>query len=427
MTQVYHQVKRSGTTHKGGTIMADWRALGIRPADILIPRQPYLTSRWPVVALDQYTSQPEVWRAAEAQVGEAPSTLRLVVPEAFLEETEVRSEQVYQAMEDYLARDIFDTLQDSFVLVERQTQSGSRVGLVLTIDLEQYDYAPGSSALIRATEQTVLERIPPRLQVRERSALEISHVMLLVDDKADSLLGPLFQQRASLTPVYDLELLMDGGRVRGWQVDRAQDHEQLNVALRALKDQVAPGGLLFAVGDGNHSLAAAKASWDKQKVGLSEGQREAHIARFALVELVNLHSPALLFEPIHRIAFGADSARLLQVLDPLGPREDQQAPDITLVGAQGDLPLKLTRVKGLVTDAVQQLLDEARLPLDYVHGIQALRDIAASQGGTGILMPDFPKDQLFPTVQTAGRLPRKTFSMGEANEKRFYLEARKIR
>ena len=155
--------------------MADWRALGIRPADILIPRQPYLTSRWPVVALDQYTSQPEVWRAAEAQVGEAPSTLRLVVPEAFLEETEVRSEQVYQAMEDYLARDIFDTLQDSVVLVERQTQSGSRVGLVLTIDLEQYDYAPGSSALIRATEQTVLERIPPRLQVRERSAHEISH------------------------------------------------------------------------------------------------------------------------------------------------------------------------------------------------------------------------------------------------------------
>lgn len=407
--------------------MTDWRALGIRPADILIPKPEYLNSNWPVVALDQYTSQPEIWREAERRINGHPSTLRLVVPEAFLEETQERSRQVYQAMEDYLNRDLFTALKNSFVLVERQTQSGKRVGLVVTIDLEEYDYAPDSSSLIRATEQTVLERIPPRLLVREQSALEVSHVMVLLDDEEDSVLGPLYALRGGLKQVYGIDLLMQGGRVSGWQVDGEKDHEQLAGALARLKAKLKPGELLYAVGDGNHSLAAAKASWEKQKPGLNEAERAGHIARYALVELVNLHSPALLFEPIHRIAFGADSSQLLEVLAPLGPETNSAAPDITLVAAEGDLPLKLTRVNGLVTDAVQQLLDKAKLPLDYVHGIGALRDIAKSQGGTGILMPDFPKNLLFPTVQQAGRLPRKTFSMGEANEKRFYLEARRIK
>ncbi len=407
--------------------MTDWRALGIRPADILIPKPEYLNSNWPVVALDQYTSQPEIWREAERRINGHPSTLRLVVPEAFLEETQERSRQVYQAMEDYLKRDLFTALKNSFVLVERQTQSGKRVGLVVTIDLEEYDYAPDSSSLIRATEQTVLERIPPRLLVREQSALEVSHVMVLLDDEEDSVLGPLYARRGILQQVYGIDLLMQGGRVSGWQVDGAEEHAQLAGALARLKSKLKPGELLYAVGDGNHSLAAAKASWEKQKQGLSEAERAGHIARYALVELVNLHSPALLFEPIHRIAFGADSSRLLEVLAPLGPEKASGAPDITLVAAEGDLPLKLAKANGLVTDAVQRLLDKAKLPLDYVHGIEALRDIAKSQGGTGILMPDFPKNLLFPTVQQAGRLPRKTFSMGEANEKRFYLEARRIK
>ena len=405
----------------------DWGALGVRPADILLPRAGHLNSHWPVVALDQYTSQPEVWLAAEKEIGQSPSTLRLIVPEAFLEETAARGPLVRKAMADYLAANMFEALRDSFVLVERRTQSGPRVGLVLAVDLEAYDYMPGSGAAIRATEQTVLERIPPRLLIREQSPLELSHVLLLLDDPEDLALGPLYAGRGTLPAVYDMPLLMGGGHVRGWQVPAGQAQAGLAQALAGLKEKVAAGGMFLAVGDGNHSLAAAKALWDKQKAGLSEARRQGHPARFALAELVNLHSPALLFEPIHRMVFGAKRQSLLEALSPLAPVPAEETPDIILLDGEGDLPLALRAEKGsLVTEAVQKLLDEAGFPLDYVHGEKALREIQASRGGTGILMPDFPKDQLFPVVQRQGRLPRKTFSMGEANEKRFYMEVRRI-
>lgn len=408
--------------------MTDWRAAGICPPDVLLPRAPFLGRFWPVVALDQYTSQPEAWEAAEREIGAHPSTLRLVVPEAFLEETEARSRKVNEAMADYLRRDLFYTLPGSFILVERETQSGKRVGLVASVDLEEYDYAPGSRSLIRATEETVLDRIPPRLKVREQSALELSHVMLLIDDPDDSVLGPLYLKRETLPPVYDVPLLMGGGRVRGWRVSREEDHARLASGLTALREGLPSGGMLYAVGDGNHSLAAAKASWEKQKAGLTLQEQEGHPARYAMVELVNLHSPALLFEPIHRIVFGADRQKLMDVLSPLGPVRDAESPDIVLVGGSvEDVPLALKSAgEGLVTEAVQRLLDAAALPLDYVHGEAALREIAAARNGTGILMPEFPKKSLFPIVQKNGRLPRKTFSMGEAHEKRFYMEARKI-
>lgn len=408
--------------------MSDWSALGIRPGELLLPREPYLNHFWPVVALDQYTSQPEVWRAAEQEIGSHPSTLRMVVPEAFLHEARERSLAVYRTMEDYLGCGLFTQLEDSFVLVERETQSGKRIGLVLTIDLEAYDYAPGSKPLIRATEETVLERIPPRLLVREQSALELSHVMLLLDDPGDSVLGPLYARHHSQHPLYDIRLLMQGGRVRGWQVASSEDHAALKDALAALKARLAPGGMLYAVGDGNHSLAAAKAAWEKQKAALAPAQWEGHPARYAMAELVNLHSEALLFEPIHRVAFNTTRQALLAVLAALQPEQSVNAPDLVLVSAEGDLPLALAnKGDGLVTEAVQRLLDAAKLPLDYVHGEDAVRSIVRTQGATGLLMPEFAKRQLFPTVERDGRLPRKTFSMGEANEKRFYLEARKIR
>lgn len=408
--------------------MRNWQALGIRPTEILLPKPSYLNRHWPVVACDQYTSQPELWMAVDREIGEAPSTLRLIVPEAFLEETEERSQAVARAMADYLQKELFRPLPESFVLVERSTQSGSRVGLMLAIDLEEYDYAPGSRSLIRATEQTVLDRIPPRLKVREQAEIELPHVMLLIDDPEDRVLGPLYAARSRLPLLYDIPLLMQGGQVRGWQVAPGSEQDGLADALAALKAGLSQDEFLYAVGDGNHSLAAAKAGWEKQKSGLSADERLQHPARYALVELVNLHSPALLFDPIHRLAFGTDRGRMLSVLQPLKPVEDAQAPDIRLIGAEGELPLRLTATEGrLVVDAVQQLLDEAKLPLDYVHGLDALREIALREHGTGILMPDFPKDQLFTTVQRDGRLPRKTFSMGEANEKRFYLEARRIR
>lgn len=405
----------------------DWQPLGIAPADILLPREAYLNPHWPVVALDQYTSQPEIWQAVEREIGDAPSTLRLIVPEAFLDETEPRSRAVLEATADYLARDIFTPLQNSFVLVERSTQSGKRLGLVITIDLEAYEYRAGSQSLIRATEQTVLDRIPPRLIVREQSAIELPHAMVLVDDPGQSLIEPLYARRGSLPMVYDIELLMQGGHIRGWQVADEEDQAHIAQAILKLKEKLKPGDPLYAIGDGNHSLAAAKDAWENHKARLSPDEQQHHPARYAMVELVNLHCPALLFEPIHRVAFGVDRQKMLDVLAALEPAQDDKAPDIVLIDKAGDLPLKLRHLEGkLVVDAVQRLLDEAALPLDYVHGIEATRDIAAAQGGVGILMPDFPKDQLFPTVQREGRLPRKTFSMGEANEKRFYLEARRI-
>ncbi|NLX83277.1 MAG: DUF1015 domain-containing protein [Clostridiales bacterium] len=406
----------------------NWRGLSVKPADLLLPKAPYNNHFWPVVALDQYTSQKDIWQKAEREVGNHPSTLKLIVPEAFLDEAEERSGLVFGAMKNYLARDLFMTLKDSFVLVERDTQSGKRIGLVMTIDLEDYDYAPGSQSKIRATEQTVLERIPPRQLVREQSALEISHVMLLVDDPSDSLIGPLYAQRAALPLVYDIPLMMKGGRLMGWQVNQAETLAGFHKALSAFKNQLQPGQMLFAVGDGNHSLAAAKASWEKQKAGLSEEEQDNHIARFALVELVNLHSPALLFTPIHRLVIGMKPQEVLDALAPLMPVRTDDDPDITLISKDEALPLKLQAPgDGLIIDAVQRWLDKARLPLDYVHGEADLREIIQKSGGTGILMPDFPKDRLFPVVERDGRLPRKTFSMGEANEKRFYMEARSIR
>ena len=409
----------------GGDI---WQGLGIRPGDLLIPKKAYLSSKWPVVALDQYTSQPEIWKEAEKRIGEHPSTLRLVVPEAYLNEAEERSKKACQVMEDYLKRDLFDRLEDSFVLLERETQSGRRTGLVVCVDLEDYDYLEGSQPLIRATEETVQSRIPPRLKVREQSKLEVSHAMLLADDPEDSLLGPLYQKRETLKKIYDLPLLMKGGQVRGWQVWDEEDKKALAARVQALKDGMQEGGFLFAVGDGNHSLATAKASWEKQKQGLSQDEQERHPARFAMAELVNLHSGALLFEPIHRIAFDTGRQELFDILAPLSPEKAKDKPDLILLDQDGDLPLKINQAGDeLVIAAVQRLLDQAQLKLDYVHGEDALRDIQEKRGGTGILMPGFEKSRLFPTVQRDGKLPRKTFSMGEANEKRFYLEARRIR
>ncbi len=407
--------------------MTDWRGLGIRPGTFYLPRQEHLNSHWPIIACDQYTSQPDIWKKAEQQVAGRPSTLRLIVPEAFLEDTEAITARVQQDMAAYLVEGVLEQQPEGFVLVERETQSGKRIGLVITIDLDEYDYQAGSTSLIRATEETVLSRIPPRQQVRKHAAVELSHVLLLVDDPQDALLGPLYQARDAMPPLYDIDLLMDGGHVRGWLVARDKEYAHLSRTLERLKAALKPGAPLFAVGDGNHSLAAAKAHWESIRGGLSFKQQETHPARFATVELINLHSEALLFEPIHRVVFDTTQQAVLDVLAPLTPERDPDNPDITLVGGGDDLPLRLPGAKGrLVTAAVQQLLDDANVSLDYVHGVAAARDIAVQHQGVGILMPDFQKDLLFPTVQKDGRLPRKTFSMGEANEKRFYLEAKAI-
>lgn len=408
--------------------MIDWRPLGIRPASFLLPSGQALSRLWPVIALDQYTSQPEVWREAEKEIGDAPSTLRLIVPEAFLSETEARSQAVAAAMKRYLADKVLAPTEEGFILVERETQSGKRVGMVMTIDLEAYDYHPGGRSLIRATEETVLDRIPPRLKVREQAPIELAHVMLLIDDPKDAVLGPLYQARQDLPLLYDLDLLMRGGHIKGWMIKEEALQARLAESLTRMKAALKDDELLYAVGDGNHSLASAKALWDKIKPGLSEAEKDSHPTRYAMVELVNLHSPALIFEPIHRVIFQQDQQALLRCLAPLKPAKDDKAPHITLVSKEGKLPLRLSLPESqLVLAAVQPLLDAEKYQIDYVHGEDATKEVALRHQGVGIILPEFQKPQLFPAVQRDGRLPRKTFSMGEANEKRFYLEARYIR
>ena len=407
--------------------MIDWTSLGIRPARFLLPKPEHLNRFWPIIACDQYTSQPEIWEEADHQVGDRPSTLRLIIPEAFLDRTEELKQKALLAMEDYLARDLFTELPPGIILVERQTQSGTRLGLVVTVDLEEYEYLAGSRSLIRATEQTVMSRIPPRIKLRMQSAIELSHVLLVVDDREDTLLNRLAAMTGDFQLLYDLELLMQGGRIRGWHIGPGPAQEMLAATLTALKAALPEQTPLYAVGDGNHSLAAAKANWMRVKGSLSPEEWETHPARFATVELTNLHSPAMVFEPIHRVVFGSSLQAIQEALAGLGPVLDQEAPDITLVAAGRKIPLALPGAQGrLVIDAVQEALDHAKFSLDYVHGDEALHEIVEKEGAVGILMPDFPKDALFPTVVKDGRLPRKTFSMGEANEKRFYLEARKI-
>lgn len=407
--------------------MNHWSGLGISPAAFLLPRAQHLNTFWPVIACDQYTSQKEIWQQVDQEIGPRPSTLRLIIPEAFLEETAQRTKQVEQAMTDYLKEGLFEQLPEGFLLVERQTQSGRRLGLVTVIDLEAYDYQEGSSPLIRATERTVLSRIPPRLLLRQMAQLELSHVLLLYYDPQETLLGPLIEKQERLTPLYDLPLLMQGGQIRAFLLNGEGELSHLHSTLSRIKAELLPGEPLFLVGDGNHSLAAAKANWEQKKKGLSQDAQQNHPARFAMVELVNLLSPALRFEPIHRVVFGKDQDSVLKALSALEPEQDARHPDITLLTEKGDLPLRLRQTGGrLVTAAVQELLDQAGFEMDYVHGLEATRKVAAANHGVGILMPEFQKPQLFPTVMQDGRLPRKTFSMGEANEKRFYLEARWI-
>ena len=401
----------------------------LRTAEILLPRRGVDLTKWAVVACDQFTAQPEYWRQAEALVGQACSTLRLTLPEAWLDEREARIPAIHAAMREYLADGtLVPAVRDGFVLVERRTPAGVRPGLVAALDLEAYDFTPGAAGLIRATEGTVLERVPPRAQIRAGAPVELPHVMMLIDDPGETVIEPLMARREALRPLYDFELMLDGGHLRGWAVEGAEAREVFRAvdALGAKAD-----GLLYAVGDGNHSLAAARQCWLEIRDGLSPEERLSHPARFALVELVNLCCPALAFEPIHRALFNADAPALMEeyraYLDSRGAYEGEGDDLIALAGGKEwrfrstQHPLRL----------LQAFLDDylARHPgasIDYIHGEAALRRLV-DQGAVGFMPRAFDKAELFGYIRRWGVLPRKTFSMGEANEKRYYMEARRIR
>ncbi len=396
-------------------------------ADFYLPAEEYNNDKWPVIACDQYTSQPEKWREMERFVGCSPSALRLILPEVYLGETAERLPGIHAAMESYLRDGVLvPAVKGGLVLTERQCSTGLRLGLVMAVDLEAYDYSKDSKSLIRPTEGTVVERLPPRLAVRRGAPLEASHILLLCSDKERSVIEPLYDARSALRPLYDVELMEGGGRLRGWAVE-GQDSEKAFRALDHLAAKMKAGGILFAAGDGNHSLATAKASWEEIKQGLTAEERQTHPARFASVELINIFEEALVFEPIHRVVFGKSASEVLEMLSPAQPEETEGTPDCVLVSEDRDLRLMFRRpLHALPVGTVQKCLDERGIrDIDYVHGEDAVRSLVGKTN-TGILLPAMDKALLFPAVEKDGALPRKTFSMGEAFEKRYYMEVRKI-
>jgi len=419
--------------------------LGVKPADILLPKDCDM-SKWAVVACDQFTSQPEYWAEVDRIAGNAPSTLRLILPESKLNDPDVEDQiaGINRAMADYLARDIFQTCPESVIYIERRQSDGSiRHGLVAAVDLEQYDYTPGSGSLIRATEGTVLERIPPRVRVRKDAPIELPHVMLLIDDPKKTAIEPVTAGKDGMEKVYDFELMQKGGHLTGWrmtdaQLDRLADALEALAGPAAMEEKygltgVAP--LLFAVGDGNHSLATAKTCYENLKKTTPQDQWASLPARYALVEIENLHDDALQFEAIHRVIFGVDPGKVLEAFQKFypGAHEGQgEGHTIRFIwkGFEGDFTVPDPKVQ-LPVGTLQAFLDgyckENGVEIDYIHGADVTRELGSKEGNMGFLLPAMGKDQLFKTVMADGVLPRKTFSMGHAEDKRYYVEGRKIR
>lgn len=389
---------------------------GLGAADILLPENGFET--WSVVACDQYTSEPDYWQAVESTVGDTPSTLRITLPEIYLNEDPApRIAAINTTMAQYLKNGVLANHPDSMVYIERETSAGVRRGLLGVIDLEEYDYRPGSKTLIRATEQTVVERIPPRVAIRCDAPLELPHVLLLMDDAAHTVLGAV---QTAGDPLYDFDLMQGGGHIRGSLLTK-EAQAAVQAALAALLDgQDDP--LLFAVGDGNHSLATAKECYLRDPNPKN---------RYALVEVVNIHDDSIQFEPIYRVLFGADIADVTAKLEAMcGEGADTQA--ITCVTAAGERVLRLTPTSKLPVGTLQAFLDaylkeHKEVTIDYIHGEETVHRLCAEEGVLGFVFEGMGKEDLFPAIRQDGSLPRKTFSMGHAADKRFYLECRAIR
>lgn len=404
--------------------------------DIYLPADGIDMHKWAVVACDQYTSQPEYWHEVEQLVGDAPSTLKLIYPEAFLSEGDARIDAINSEMARYIDEGVIQPRVHGFILTERECEYGARVGLIAPVDLEAYDFSVGSRSPIRATEGTILERIPPRVRIRRGALIELPHIMMLLDDALRTVIEPLYEMRESLSKVYDFELMQGGGHIRGWAVE-GEAVEFVLGAMKELRERC--GDIFIAVGDGNHSLATARQCWLDMRDNLTPEQREQHPARYALCELVNLHSEALVFEPVHRVLFGAEIGQVLRDFSAWcergGMRMERGARAghvFRFVNGRSDMTVTVSDSRHAIdVGTLQSFLDEwvklhPEVSMDFVHGEQALRGLAAREDCCGILLQPMNKANLFPAVEQGGALPRKTFSMGEAHEKRFYLECRRI-
>ncbi len=409
--------------------------IAFQPTDILLPHQQNM-KKWSVVACDQYTGQPEYWKQVEELVGQAPSTLHMILPEIYLESEDVESriDAAHKAMHQYLEENVFKKYKNALIYTERTQSDGLvRKGLIGALDLEEYDFSPDSTTLCRATEQTVTSRIPPRQKVRQTAALELPHVLVLIDDKQGSVIEALNDRKHDMKKVYDFSLMQQGGSLRGYVVDE-QSAAQALKALEHLctqSEQKYGSALLYLVGDGNHSLATAKACYESVKARLGEKAKE-HPSRYALVELNNLQSDGIVFEPIHRVLYNVDAADLLEKLHRAHPQQHDAAQQCIVYQNTGEQILKFTNPTAKLTvGTLQKFLDEylaihPEVKIDYIHEEGAVKECCQAEKTVGFLLPAIEKDAFFESIVKDGVLPRKTFSMGNACDKRFYLECRYI-
>ena len=418
-------------------------SIPFKKADILLPKNCDM-SKWSVVACDQYTSEPEYWDEVKRIVGNNPSTLNLTLPEIYLEDSDVNEKitKINDNMEELNNSDFFKEYKDSLFYIERTQSDGKiRKGIIGMVDLEDYSYEVGSTSMIRATEKTVIERIPPRVKVRENATLELPHIMILIDDDKKEIIEPLKDKVSEKDIVYDFDLMQNGGHIRGYLlsdntsdevIDKLKDlanKDKFNEKYHLNNKEV----LLFAMGDGNHSLATAKACYENLKKQIGEEALNSK-ARYALVELVNLHSSALEFEAIHRVLFNVDSTNLLNELEKyydISYEEcDGQKVQFVTPTKEGYLWIKNPK-SNIAVGSIQIFLDDYLKhntgKIDYVHGDEVTKELGKKEGNMSFLFDAMKKQELFKTVILDGALPRKTFSMGHSNDKRFYLEARKIK
>ena len=428
--------------------------LGLRIPEILLPKNIDL-STWSVIACDQYTQDKDYWKNVEEKAGNKPSTLNLILPEVYLgspDKTD-RIKKIRQSMKEYLDTGVFADAKKCFIYLERKTAFGrTRKGLVAQIDLETYEWKPFSKANIRATEATIVERIPPRMEIRKGAPLELPHIMLLVNDKDDLLVGAN-KPTDGRAPIYDGDLMANGGHITGWALESKVDIEGVEKALNLIAEKNAsPDGstFLFAVGDGNHSLATAKAVWDEYKKEHPEDKDSP--VRYALIEIVNIYDTGLTFEPIHRVIFNIDNEALIKKLAEKLNGNIKALDDADKVikavkdswanfgffyldseGKQKNVLLE-TKIKELAVARLQpeidaflkELQDQSKAEIDYIHGTDEVLKLGSKENSLGILLPPIAKDSFFETINGRGPLPRKSFSMGEADEKRFYLECRRL-
>lgn len=434
--------------------------IGIAVPEVLLPNPEVDLEKWAVVACDQYTSEPEYWAEVEKFTGDSPSTLHMIFPEVYLGKgnEQERINKINNTMKEYLERNVLVPQKRGFVYVDREiSHSKSRKGLIMLIDLEHYDYNRGSGTLVRATEGTILDRLPPRVKIRENAVIESPHIMLLIDDPEMTVIEPIAAQADKFEKLYDFDLMKNGGHIRGYLVSDDKYIESICKALAKLadkktfQDKYGLGNdskvLLFAAGDGNHSLATAKVCWENLKKSISESEYETHPARYALVEVVNIHDEGLIFEPIHRVLFNVSTDKFLcDIVDYFNNKPSSKCCITDSRKAAGENIHSIEFISGkkcgffeiensgfnLEVAALQDFLDKylkdnPGITIDYIHGAESLKKLCWGDNNIGFLLQPMKKSDLFKTVILDGSLPKKTFSMGEAEEKRYYLECRKIR